>query len=169
VLLLLSGFTAVSSTSRAIELGGGLSVVEEGDDRFRPALSLYGSNSFYFARAFYYGRSFGPVTENTILISVSRKMGLFRSKQFYAGLGFSLIQETTTVAYEASEDQGYNISDSKVNGGLFAGIYWQPLVGGNLTFNLGWESSLFPAGIGGGLFLSTGRKQNISSFVGMKF
>ncbi|MEZ4743104.1 MAG: hypothetical protein R3B45_11780, partial [Bdellovibrionota bacterium] len=75
-------------------------MVEEGDDRFRPALNFYGGyDHFYYARIYYYGKTYGPVTERTTMVALNRKFGLFRTQSLVAGVGVSLLLEQTAIAF----------------------------------------------------------------------
>ncbi len=160
----------VPGVGHAVELGVGLSAVEEGDDRLRPAVSLHGAiNESYAFRTYYYGREFGPVREDTILISGHRRFSLFGKEYIKAQLGVALMDEITKISYSKAEDKSRNEEEHNTNIGGAVGISIAlPASLAPLYAHLSWDSHLFPAGVGG-ILLSTGRKQTISIVAGAAF
>lgn len=140
---------------------------EEGDDRLRPAAGFHGSlDSTYFVRAWVYGRSFGPVTEKTILGGASRRLPAFGIKELSVGVGFCAMVEKTDIEY--SDAPADNDSESRYNLGAILGLHYliEPIPG--IFATAGWESYIFAAGPGV-IFLSTARKQMVSIGAGVKF
>ncbi len=158
------------SASQAVELAAGLSAIEEGDDRLRPAISLHGAiNESYALRMYYYGREFGPVREDTVLISGHRRFALFGTEFIKVNLGVALMDEFTKISYSKSEDKSRNEEEHNTNIGGAAGISISlPPSMAPLYAHLSWDSHIFPAGVGG-ILLSTGRKQTISIVAGAAF
>ncbi len=158
------------SGSQAIELAAGLSAVEEGDDRLRPAVSLHGAiNESYAFRMYYYGREFGPIKEDTVIISAHRRFSLFGKDFIKANLGIALMDEFTKISYSKTEDKSRDEEEHNTNIGGAAGIAISlPPSLAPFYAHLSWDSHIFPAGVGG-LLLSTGRKQTISIVAGAAF
>jgi len=160
----------VGPTSHAAEIAAGLSAVEEGDDRLRPAISLHGAiNDSYALRMYYYGREFGPIREDTIIISGHRRFSLFGKDFIRAQLGVALMDEITKISYSRAEDKSSNEEEHNTNIGGALGISIAvPKTLAPFYAHLSWDSHIFPAGIGG-ILLSTGRKQTISLVAGAAF
>jgi len=156
--------------AHAIELAAGLSAVEEGDDRLRPAVSLHGAiNESYALRMYYYGREFGPIREDTIIISGHRRFSLFGTDFIRAQLGVALMDEITKITYRKPEDKPRNEEEHNTNLGGALGISISvPPSMAPFYAHLSWDSHIFPAGLGG-ILLSTGRKQTISIVAGAAF
>jgi hypothetical protein len=161
---------AFASASFAVEVAAGLSAVEEGDDRLRPAVSLHGAiNESYALRMYYYGREFGPVREDTVIISGHRRFSLFGKDFIRAQLGVAMMDEITKISYSKAEDKSRNEEEHSTNIGGAVGISIStPPSFGPLYAHLSWDSHIFPAGVGG-ILLSTGRKQTISIVAGAAF
>jgi hypothetical protein len=159
-----------AGVGQAIEVAAGLSAVEEGDDRLRPALSLHGAiNETYAFRMYYYGREFGPVREDTVLISGHRRFSLFGTDFIKAQLGVALMDEITKISYDKAEDKKRNEEEHNTNIGGAVGISISlPPHLAPFYAHLSWDSHIFPAGVGG-ILLSTGRKQTISIAAGAAF
>jgi hypothetical protein len=151
------------------EAAAGFAAVEEGDDRVRPGAALHlGINDFYRGRVYYYGREFGPVTEKTYLVSFSRRWGLFRSNAFQASLGMAAMNESITLEFDG-EDAVEDEDENNYNLGAAFGVSWALPVKATAPFYMSasWDSHVFPAGLDGGILLSSGRKQTISVILGM--
>lgn len=162
--------TLISEQGHAFEVAAGLAAVEEGDDRLRPAFALHAAlNDFYAARMYYYGREFGPISEETVIISAHRRFSLFHTNIIKAQMGVVLMDEVTKVSYSASADKDNNEEEHNANLGGAAGI--SIALPENLRpfyAHFSWDSHVFPAGLGG-ILLSTGRKQTLSLVAGMLF
>src|SRR4051794_18208435 len=89
-------------------LGGGLSSVEEGDDRHRPAIvGHFGLGGNYFSHLYYYARKSGPVTERTVIISANYTLDLFRQFSFdflKANLGLCAMDEQTEIKFPGDSE-----------------------------------------------------------------
>ncbi len=167
--VLLCSLALISSRSFALEISGGISAAEEGDDRYRPALSVGVSPTpLWQMRGFYFGRSYGPVDEGTALVSVARKAAFFRSPYFSAAMGLAVLNESTTITYASDQDAAQNLAESRWNAGIFTGIYATLGSKGPLFVSTAWEAAIFPAGLSGGLFLANGRKQFFSAQLGFR-
>lgn len=135
--------------------------VEEGDDLMRPAAGLHlGIKDKYFARAFVWGREFGPVQEQSVLISAGRTVPVFGSKILMARFGLAALAESTSVEFTGA-DAHLSRKATQYNLGAVAGLHLQWNRMGPLLVTAGWESHLFLAGVAG-ILLSTGRKQTLS-------
>jgi hypothetical protein len=160
----------ISEQAQAFEVAGGLAAVEEGDDRLRPAFALHAAlDDFYAARMYYYGREFGPIREDTLILSAHRRFSLFRTNIIKAQMGIALMDEITKVSYSGSADKDKNEEEHNTNIGGAAGI--SIALPANLApfyAQFSWDSHVFPAGLGG-ILLSTGRKQTLSLVAGMLF
>jgi hypothetical protein len=157
------------SISFGIELSGGLSAAEEGDDRYRPALEIgLSPTPAWDFRGFYYGRSFGPITESTGIVAANKRFNPFNSTMLAAEIGLAILNESTAVVYKAPEDSPMNISESRWNVGVFTGLYLTFFSAGPLFANASWESAIVPAGVSGGIFLANGRKQFFGAQLGVR-
>ena len=159
-----------AGVGHAVELAAGLSAVEEGDDRLRPAVSLHGAiNESYALRMYYYGREFGPIREDTVIISGHRRFSLFGKEYIKAQLGVALMDEMTKISYSKAEDKSRNEEEHNTNIGGAVGISVSlPPSLAPFYAHISWDSHIFPAGVGG-ILLSTGRKQTISIVAGAAF
>ncbi len=170
-LLALGGACKAMAPARAqaVELGVGAAAVEEGDDRLRPAVLVHaGFTPEIAARGYLYGRTYGPVKETTMLATVSRRWGLFKSNSLNASLGVALMDEQTKLAFSDPAEAVADKTENSYNAGLAFGISWSlPKGSGPLYFSASWDAALFPAGLEGMIFLSTGRKQTLSLIMGM--
>lgn len=169
VALALSKGAVGISTANAAEASVGFAAVEEGDERIRPGLALHlGWSEFYTSRLHYYGREFGPVREQTWLVSFNRRWGIFKSNTTTASIGLAAMDEHIRIHYAAAEDAAFNEDEHNYNAGLAFGVAWSlPKSAAPLNLSVSWDSYLFPAGLNGLIFLSTGRKQTISVTMGV--
>jgi hypothetical protein len=78
----------------------------------------------------------------------------------YASVGAAILADQTSVDYgDATEG---NDSSTEFNvGAVFLLEYRYPLAGGLVT-HINWQSHVFPAGLQGGIFLSSGRRQTLT-------
>lgn len=141
--------------------------MEEGDDRFRGGVNLHLGFNSYSARYFYFMRSFGPVEENTHLLALSQSFPIPGTKFLWGRLGFAPLLEMTKLKYSKNEDQTFNKNEAQFNLGFLLGIFAKFAESGPVTFQIAWESALYPAGLTGGILLATGRKQLISLNMGI--
>lgn len=166
---------AQSSPVSAFELQAGFAAVEEGDDRMRPGAALHvGFNEFYQGRMYYYGRELGPIREETYLVSGGRRFGLFGSPSVTASIGAAMMNERVVVDYGDANPDGTPVDpdqerrEDNYNVGAAFGIAWSlPKSARPLAFTVSWDSHVFPAGVAGFFFLSSGRKQTISLTAGV--
>lgn len=167
-MMLLSPVCLISEPANSLELAAGMAAVEEGDDRLRPAVALHAAiNDFYAFRMYYYGREFGPIREDTIIISGHRRFSLFSTNIIKAQMGIVLMDEATKISYDKSADKEKNEEEHNANIGGAAGISISlPASAGPFYGHFSWDSHVFPAGLGG-ILLSTGRKQTLSIVAGM--
>lgn len=167
-MMLVSPVCLISVPAKSSELAAGMAAVEEGDDRLRPAVTLHGAiNELYAFRLYYYGREFGPVREDTIIISGHRRFALFNTDIIKAQIGVVLMDEATKISYDKSADKENNEEEHNGNLGAAAGISISlPAMMRPVYAHFSWDSHVFPAGLGG-ILLSTGRKQTLSLVAGM--
>lgn len=148
----------------------GLSTVEEGDDGQRPAVLVGGYYDTYYFRAFYFGRTFGPVRERNLTLNINRTFAFSPLANVYWSVGGALVRDSTLIQFEREDLAEINKKEINYNLGASLGVYWQVpqnyIPTNKIKLRLCWESSVFPAGIVGGLFLSTGRRQFLSLEVG---
>jgi len=156
------------SKSYAFELALGVSTVEEGDDRLRPAALFHlGLTDSLYANTYIYGRTYGPVTEKTFVSSFNYRFALYKKDSaLYGSLGATTLVENTSI--EASEVSGNEDIDKKqYNFGMAFGFsFIVPMDLIYISFN--WDSHVYPAGVAGILF-ATGRKQMMSIATGVHF
>lgn len=160
----LQGLISVSALAlppvHAVETGAGIVGIESGDDRHQPG--VFGSINFsgYDARLYYCSQKFGPVFQSAALASFVRDISLPFTPWVVARTGFGVLEEFTRISF-AAEQQGFDRSERRYNLGLALGLRVSGYVSSSVFIEGGWDSYLFPAGITGGLFLATGRKQMI--------
>jgi hypothetical protein len=138
--------------------GVDLLLVEEGDDRIRPGLSLVAKHYDYKSELTLYGRKFGPVTERTFILSVSKYIDIFRFgtlNQFMGSGGLAIMDETISIDLPSESK-----TEHSGNLGIVLGVHQKYHITDKFSMNINWQSFVFPAGFGG-IFLSTGRKQTI--------
>ena len=145
-----------------VRLAGG--AVEEGDNRFRPTAGIeFIAPSGLLGTIMTFGRKFGPVTEQTVILSGGQPLDLLGGKTLQGIVGISVVHETTTIKANttdaAQRDQSTNV------GGLF-GIRGQIYSIKGITFAGSWESHIYPPGFSV-IALSTGRKQLLTLNVGV--
>ena len=163
---------SLSCSAQAFELAAGFSIVEQGDDRNRPAANLHiGINDFYLGRAYYYGREFGPVREDTYVLAGGRRFGLFKSNYITGHVGACVMNEQITLKFRSedttSAGSGRNRTEDNYNvGGVFGIAAALPKSASPLYAGISWDSHILAAGINGGLLLSSGRKQTVSVYLG---
>ena len=156
------------SPLQALELGLGLSAIEEGDDRLRPGVMLHTGYKRWMGRFFYYGRKFGPVTERTYLLSATRKFDLYRMfgiNFLRAGIGAAIMDESIEISFAG--DSKNSDSEHNFNLGFNFGIYGNIPIPGPVFVRLSMETHLFLAGQAG-ILLANGRKQMITLASGIR-
>lgn len=144
----------------AFSTGVGLTAMEEGDDRYRPGVMVQFNSGSFDARLYYSSREFGPVFESTGLLSVTGGFPVPISSWLFAHTGIGILQEKTKIAYTLN-DSSFDKSDVRYNLGMALGLRLKSHLTKDVHFEAGWDSFLFPAGVTGGILLSTGRKQII--------
>jgi hypothetical protein len=169
VLWLLSGLT-IARSAQAVELGLGLTAIEEGDDRMRyGVLGHVGFAKDYFTRGFYYGRKYGPIIERTGILSLGYKLNIFQQfgTQFaYAGFGLTAMNERTELKFAGDSEN--STKEDNFNMGFLIGVYADIPIPGPIFLKAAWESHVFLAGLSG-ILLSNGRKQMMSLTTGVEF
>lgn len=147
------------------ELTFGISSVEENDDRLRPGIYLGFSKDDISSALYHYGRKFGPFVEKTYFLGIGQKFLFPGLKQFHAILGLALMREDTTLKFRGA-DTVFDREECRYNGGVFLGLSFREDIMNSWFFEASWNSGVFAAGIAGGLFLATGRKQFVSLALG---
>lgn len=170
----LLGLALIMDRAQGIEALGGISVVDEGDDRPRPAVHLQvGAKDRFQGRAYAWGRTFGPVAEQTILLAGGAEFGLPKLSKALSGvIGPALLWERTTIDPAESPDGAEDVEggqattrDDNGNLGLLLGVHYRPSKGPFLI-DFGWDSHIFLAGVAG-LLLTTARRQALSISFGV--
>jgi hypothetical protein len=78
------------------------------------------------------------------------------------------MNERIELNFDKAEDADYNGDENNFNAGLAFGVAWSlPKTAAPLYMTVAWDSHLFPAGLNGLVFLSTGRKQTITIAMGV--
>ena len=150
--------------------------IEEGDNRFRPTAGIeFVAPSGLLGTIMAYGRQFGPVTEQTVILSGGQPLDLFGGKTFQGIVGISVVSETTTIkatteikatANATSNTTNAAQRDQSTNIGALFGIRGQIYSIKGITFAGSWESHVYPPGFSV-IALSTGRKQLLTLNVGV--
>ena len=157
-------FTIPCRAALAVQVAAGVSTVDDGDDRLRPALLGHlGIGQAFYARYFYYGRKFATVTEKTHLGSLNYRFPVFGTAWF-GGVGLAQLAESTRIKDNTGVEE--DIDETNYNTGIALGFFWSPPIK-PVMVTVGWESHLFPAGEAG-IFLSTGRKETLSVALGFQ-
>lgn len=122
-------------------LGLGLAVVDETDDRFRPALQLHFAWKRWAARLHYLDRQAKAFEDQTYMLSGTYNF-MFGSIPFLktkiyggAGLGITYVRQKGLLDQLSDEDKSYGFA-GVVN--LEARKKWRQLV-----FSAGWESHIY--------------------------
>jgi hypothetical protein len=170
---------APAATAGVFDLGVGFAAVEAGDDRTRPAAALHvGVGEFWVGRAYWYGQEYGPVREETTIVSVARQWGLFRSDSLVASFGVTLMDDRTTLDFDEGDDDGSgnaaddsapdDVREDNLNVGAAFAVAWRlpPKLSGPLFVEAAWDSHVFPAG-SAAIFLASGRRQALSLTIGV--
>jgi hypothetical protein len=153
------------STGQSSEILTGFSAIEEGDQRFRPAVTVRVAEiSGYGGQTWLYGSRSRYVEENKVIVSGFKSLSLFGTRVMRADLGFSLLFDRQIVKYFSPE--GQRPEEDNFNAGGYFALGWR-LPGKKLVFQLNWESHLFLAGLAG-LYLATGRNQGLTCAIGMQ-
>lgn len=147
-----------SEDAIALTTGFGLMALEEGDDRYRPGIMVQLSNGAFDTRIYYSSREFGPVFESSGLWSITGGFPVPISSWLFAHTGIAILQENTRIAYTLN-DSSFDKSDTRYNLGMALGLRLKNQLTKDIHFEAGWDAFLFPAGVTGGILLSTGRKQ----------
>lgn len=159
-------FLSIPAQAKGTKWQLGVSGLEEGDDRFRPA--LFGSLDFdqYRYGFFYHKKIYGVVTEDRNLVFFGRAFGtnLFKGLNIFTGL--ALLHEGNSIQYPDRDLQAFNRSEDEFNLGIFYGLNWTVYEQENLFATLSWESALFPAGLAV-LALVTARKEYVTLSLGV--
>lgn len=144
--------------------------MEEGDNRFRPTAGIeFMAPSGLLGTIMAYGRQFGPVTEQTVILSGGQPLDLFGGKTFQGIVGISVVSETTTIKATANATSNTTNAaqrDQSTNIGALFGIRGQIYSIKGITFAGSWESHVYPPGFSV-IALSTGRKQLLTLNVGV--
>lgn len=120
----------------------------------------------YASKLFYASRTFGPVSERTLILSVIKHLAIFKSKILRADIGPVLMNEQFDIKFDQTADKGWNRSENNYNLGGVVGLNLG-INSGKFLFETAWNSHLFPAGLAG-IFLASGRKQTLSVTMGMR-
>ncbi len=151
-----------SYASSGLSLSSGLSALEEGDTRYRPAAWFQTQWSPRWATTLHYwGRSQQPVLQENYLLTQAYLYPLFGSKYFSARTGLVVAWDRTHI--NRSSGSPKKATESNRNLGLHLGIGWQSA--SRLHFEMNWGAHIFPAGYGV-IYLATARKQDISFGLG---
>lgn len=146
-------------------LGLGVALVEEGDDRFRPALSIEALLSpAALLKTTLYGRNHPAFTERSVLFSAAWKLELeaFSWMSTHLMLGGSLLYEQLTFRGDTAEWNRANSvgGDTQWNLGVYSGLQLSYAWSERWAVSASWESHLYPAGLSS-LFLVFARKQSL--------
>jgi len=164
ILSLLFFAIIISGHGRAIELAPAFGAVDESDDNLKPVIGLKSVLGAYSASLWYWGRKFGPVRESSFLVTGSKYFHPFRWKPVRTEVGLAGLSETTSLTY--TELKNENASETFLNLGVYFGVS-SSMQMGLVDLSVSWQSALFPAGLSGGIFLATGRKQVLSLSAGV--
>ncbi len=141
-------------------------VVDESDSNLKPAVGLKVLFTGYNLSLWGWGRNFGPVEERSLLVSVGKAWNPFTTKLVSTIAGVSGLSETTRLKFKDFPQDDEN--DTYYNGGVYFGLRCSNNFG-PVILDTTWESTLFPAGVTGGIFLAMARKQILSLGVGAMF
>lgn len=145
------------------QVGVGLTLLEEGDDRMRRGLWTNIEKDDRYAKLYYSYRSFGPVEEETYLLALDQSYPLPYLRRVFFHVGGALLSEKTRIYYsDLAPSSSAQRSDTRYNIGLTTGLQMRFRLSRYYNLKVAWETALFPAGLFAGLFLASGRKQFIS-------
>lgn len=146
-----------------IQIVPSIAAIDESDDILKPGIGLKSYFNGFGGSIWGWGRDYGPVQQRSMLLTLGKYWSPFSFKSLTFGCGISLLSETTRLVFKDAQDE--NHQDTFYNGGGFLGVRYSYSLS-KVVIDASWESGVFPAGISGGLFLATGRKQIVSIGVG---
>jgi hypothetical protein len=147
----------------SMEIVPSIAAVDESDDILKPAIGLKSYINGIGFSVWGWGRDFGPVQQRSVLLTGGKYWTPFSFKSLMVGGGISALSETTRLTFKDARDE--NHEDTFYNAGGFFGLRYSYSFSGVIV-DASWESGIFPAGLAGGLFLATGRKQIVSIGMG---
>lgn len=153
----LAGIGIYSKECCALDLGTGLTAMEDGDDRLRPAGVVHFANGRFISRFYVYGRDYGPIQERNFLLSLSKRFDV-GSKSLQGIVGIAGLSDTTTIHFKDHPED--NMSYSSTNGGMAFGLHWTFLDTKRFQLKATWDAHVFPAG-SGFIFLANARKSGL--------
>ena len=153
----------VHSAFADIQIVPSIAAVDESDDILKPGIGLKTYFNGFGGSVWGWGRDYGPVQQRSVLLTLGKYWAPFSFKNLTFGGGVSVLSETTRLIFKDAKDE--NHEDTFYNGGGFLGLRYSYSLS-KMVVDASWESGVFPAGIGGGLFLATGRKQIVSIGLG---
>ena len=151
----------------SLHLGGGVSFVEEGDDRSKGGVNLNLELEKFTSSFHLISSTYGPIKQNMYLISMGRRFSLPSSFDLEGQMGASVVDYNTTINYKKEVDQSFNTNENAFHVGFQLGLVMTLMKSGPLLIRAMWQSHLFPAGTGV-IALSTGRISTISIVIGGK-
>ena len=125
--------------------------------------------------AMIYGRRFGPVTEQTVILSGGRPFDLFGGNAWQGVLGISVLLEKTTIEgstaadpenLDANLDASSSFVQESTNIGAVFGVRCRFFQWRSFAIAGAWESHLYPPGLNV-VYLATGRKQLLTLNAGV--
>ena len=155
--------THVQQGLATIQLVPSIAAVDESDDILKPGIGLKSYFNGFGVNIWGWGRDYGPVQQRSMLLTLGKYWSPYSFKSLTFGGGISVLSETTRLIYKDAQEE--NHEDTFYNGGGFLGLRYS-YNPSKVVIDASWESGVFPAGIGGGLFLATGRKQIVSIGLG---
>lgn len=157
-----------SSSAVAWELRGGLTTLEEGDDRLRTGVLAHIEKNNVDSRFMYFYRKFGPVKERTFQLTVDKSFPLPQWPRLHAAFGGALLREDTEIKYELETSKYGDSYEKPYNIGFNTAVYWKYKTERKHIFVISWQSAYYLAGAAG-IFLVTARKQCLSIESGIEF
>ncbi|MCX6117964.1 MAG: hypothetical protein NT027_10510 [Proteobacteria bacterium] len=165
-LLSLSIFVSIAKASYGFEIGSGVSAVEDGDDRVRPAAVIHASTASGITNRFlFYGRDFGPVKERNYVLSISKRWDV-GSKTWQGLVGGAVMADQTEITFPNSPAD--NTSYTSTNFGMNFGLHWLAYETKVVQLKATWDGYIFPAGTGF-IFLANARKSALGLMLQTQF
>ena len=164
--LLILTFFICSARLLAYDASIGPAILEEGDDRLKPAAYVSFSAKDFGVHLFYNKNTYSPVHIQNTMIAITRPLPIVLYDQIHIDLGGTALYESVTINY-----QGEKPSFQKEQGNFNLGLFLSFSATYDLdpfSLRIGWQSGIFPAGLTGGILLASGRKQYISFSLGLK-
>lgn len=151
---------AVPTSARAWQLGVGLGLSEQGDERVSSTLQMNAQWKQTVRMSISgFGYRQDPVLQRLLILSVAKPFAILKSKNLIASLGMGGVIKQTKI--DQTQD---SINDIGFNLGIHVGILYRLELTKAWRLVGGWEQLLMPVGFSS-IFLTSARFQSLTAGV----